>query len=305
MWDDPRNPRQGYPEWERQPNQGRTGNEPPYYPPNGPPDQGSPNYGSQWGNEPTDPSPPTYHPAGPQYPGGHPPSTPPQWNRPPAPQPRQPGTYPGNAGGYGQEMAPEHYHPVRVADHPQKREEPTRRAGVRLPHLPIAHIFLILGVGAMAYAITQPWGVAASGTDVYVRDFGSARLAASGIDAGTIAVRVATGIVIAAGIMGAVLILLNSVVTILNHILGIVGLSGCASLAFFPVLWGAATLLFVVLLAGAGFAGLGALNQLPVVRDYGFTIVDVQHSALGYYLWAGGLIVTFVGMLGQLVLRRR
>lgn len=138
-----------------------------------------------------------------------------------------------------------------------------------------------------------------------MRDFSNAQLAANGVDVGAMAVKVATGIAIAAGAMAVILILLNTVVTILNRVLGFIGLSGCASLIFFPVLWGAALILFVVLVAGAGFAGIGSLDKLPLVRDHGFTVTSVQSYALGYYLWVGGLIVSFVGMLGQLVLRRR
>jgi hypothetical protein len=189
----------------------------------------------------------------------------------------------------------------------QRSAERAHRAGlpVGLPHLPIAHVLLVAGIAAMAFAISQPWGTDASGTPVYVHDFANARLARHGIDAGSIAVNAAVAIVIISAILGAGLILLNSVVTLLNRILGIVGLSGCASLVFFPVLWGGATLLFLALLAAAGFAGLGAFSNLPVVQGHGFSLVAVKQNGLGFYLWAGGIVAAFIGMLGQLVLRRR
>jgi hypothetical protein len=176
---------------------------------------------------------------------------------------------------------------------------------VALPHLPIAHVLLIAGIAAMALAISQPWGTDANGTVLYVHDFGNAGLAQHGIDAGALAAKTVVAIVIAAAVLGAALILLNTVVTLLNHILGFVGLSGCASLVFFPVLWGGAMLLFLVLLAAAGFAGLGAFSNLPFVRGHDFSLVNVQHNGLGFFLWAGGVAAAFLGMLGQLVLRRR
>jgi hypothetical protein len=157
----------------------------------------------------------------------------------------------------------------------------------------------------MAVAISQPWGTSGAGVPLYIHDFSNARLAQHGIDAGALAVRSAIAIVVAIGVLGAVLILLNTVVTVLNHVLGIIGLSGCATLVFFPVLWGGATLLFVALLAAAGFAGVGAFSDLPVVQGHGFAVAPVAHNGLGFYLWAGGIAAGFLGMLGQLVLRRR
>jgi hypothetical protein len=174
-----------------------------------------------------------------------------------------------------------------------------------LPHLPIAHVLLLAGVAAMAVAISQPWGTSDAGVPLYVHDFSNARLAQHGIDTGALAVRTAIAIVAAIGVLGAMLILLNTVVTVLNHVLGVVGLSGCATLVFFPVLWGGATLLLVVLLAAAGFAGVGAFSNLPIVQGHGFAVAPVAHNGLGFYLWAGGIGAAVLGMLGQLLLRRR
>ena len=177
--------------------------------------------------------------------------------------------------------------------------------GIALPHLPIAHVLLIAGVAAMAYAITRSWGLDANGAQIFVQNFAPRIQHAGGVDTGALAVRAATVIVGAAAVLSVAMILFNLVVTLLNRILGIVGLSGCATLLFFPVLWGAATLLFVVLLAAAGFAGLGSLSGLPVVRDHAFSTVTVKQYSLGFYLWAGGAIAVFIGMLGELVMRRR
>lgn len=264
--------------------------------------------------------PPPFEPQRPPYAGGQAPQWPgPGYDRPQRPvQPQQPqqqpARYPADPRyAQAQPQAPRRYTPApRYAPPPPQQparayreERRPERKPRSLPHLPIAHVFLIAGVLAMLYAISQPWGVDASGAQVFVRDFGSSRLSNAGIDAGTLAVRAATGIVIAAAVLSAALILLNTVVTILNKTLGVIGLSGCASLAFFPVLWGGATLLTLVLLAAAGFAGLGALSHLPTVASHGFSVVSVQQNGIGYYAWCGGIAATFIGMLGQLVLRRR
>lgn len=259
-------------------------------------------------------APPPYQPQGSQFGGGPPPQWPgPEYQRqqrPPAqpplepayappPPPRPRAYYDDGAAAY----APPR--PARAAAPAPHEERRAARQSRSLPHLPIAHVFLILGVLAMGYAVSQPWGVDANGTQLFIHDFSNARLATHNVDAGALAVRAAYTIVAATGVLSVALILLNTVVTILNKMLGVIGLSGCASLAFFPVLWGGATLLFLVLLIGAGFAGLGSLSNLPIVQNHGFSLVSVQHNAIGFYLWVGGMGVVFIGMLGQLVLRRR
>ncbi|HZC79414.1 MAG TPA: hypothetical protein VE258_16790 [Ktedonobacterales bacterium] len=259
--------------------------------------------------EPTDPStqPPPYPQAGPQYPGGRPPQWPgPGYQAPPAapppaypPQPQPPYAAPASR---PREYADRDYAP-RSSYRPEAGARRSR--GVSLPHLPSAHLLLALGVAAMAYAIGQSWGTDASGAQVFVHDFTNARLAHRGIDAGALAVNAAIAITAAVGVLGGVLILLNTVVLVLNKMLGFVGLSGCASLVFLPVLWGAAALLFVALLGAAGFAGLGFLSQLPVVQDHGLGTVNIQQHGLGFYLWVGGSAVAFVGTLGELAARRR
>jgi hypothetical protein len=268
-------------------------------------------YGGTSGpGEPTDPNtqPPPYPPVGPQYPGGRPPQWPgPGYQAPPAapappaypPQPHPPSATPAPR---PREYADRDYAPRRSY---QPEAGARRGRGISLPHLPGAHLLLALGVAAMAYAIGQSWGTNASGGQVFVHDFANARLAHRGIDAGALAVNTAIAITAAVGVLGGVLILLNTVVLVLNKMLGFVGLSGCASVVFFPVLWGAATLLFVALLGAAGFAGLGFLSQLPVVQDHGLGTVDIQQHGPGFYLWAGGTAVAFVGMLGELAARRR
>ena len=275
-------------------------NQPPDYGPYAP--GGAPDYGP----------PPPFEPQQPHYPGGRQPQWPgPGYDRPQQPSPYPPQQPPAPPRRYTPEPQYPQYpqqrsaQPPRYNSYDERRERHDERKPRSLPHLPIAHVLLILGIVAMAYAISQPWGTDASGSQVFIHDFGSTRLSGAGVDAGALAVRAATGIVIAAAVLSAALILLNTVVTILNKALGIVGLSGCASLAFFPVLWGGATLLTLVLLAAAGFAGLGLLSHLPTVESHGFAVVSVQNHAIGYYLWCGGIVAVFVGMLGQLMLRRR
>ncbi len=259
--------------------------------------QGAPDYGQ----------PPAYSPEPPAYPAS-PAGRPPRW-----PAQEQQGAQ-GYGAGYGSSATPGAYAPQPTYAPPAPRQRPVEREpakrsashGVSLPHLPIAHVFLIGGVAAMAFAIAQPWGKNAAGGLLYVRDFASVQLNhGTSVNTANYAVQAATGIVIAAAALALVLVLLNTVVTVINKVIGVIGLSGCATLIFFPLLWGAATLLFVTLLAAAGFAGLGSLSNLPIVADHGISSASVQSHALGFYLWCGGAIAAFIGMLGQLVLRRR
>jgi hypothetical protein len=179
-------------------------------------------------------------------------------------------------------------------------------AGHALPHLPIAHVFLVAGLAAMYFAIGRQWGVDTQGNPIFVSSFTSPMVQhITGVDTGVAATNVAYGILIAAVALSAALILFNAVVTVLNKIIGVIGLGGCATLLFFPILWGAALLLSVVLLGAAGFAGLGFLSGLPAVQAHGLSTLSVAHYSLGWYLWVAGAAAVFIGMLGQLVLRRR
>jgi hypothetical protein len=157
----------------------------------------------------------------------------------------------------------------------------------------------------MALALTQAWGVNDAGTAIYIGDFSNARLQSHGVDVGALALETARFLVVAIAALGVVLIFFNVVATVLNRVLGVMGVSGCASVLFFPLLWGAALLLFVALLAAVGFAGLGHLSNLPLVADHGFAIAGVAHHELGFYAWCAGIVAVFIGMLGQLALRRR
>jgi hypothetical protein len=250
----------------------------------------------------------------PQWPG-------PGYDTPPAPPPLQP-TYPQREyqpnepqqyprRDEAQQQARAYAPDAAYAPQRAQRREPVERqrrtlTGVALPHLPIAHVLLALGLLAMGYALTQQWGVDTHGTAIFVKDFTSPRVQhLTGFDTGVAAAKLGLGIVIAAAILSAALVLFNFVVTVLNKVLHVVCLPGCATLLFFPVLWGAATLLFLVLVVGAGFAGLGFLSGLPIVQAHSFSTLTVAHYSPGWYLWLGGIGAVFLGMLGQLVLRRR
>jgi hypothetical protein len=157
----------------------------------------------------------------------------------------------------------------------------------------------------MALALTQAWGVNAAGTAIYIQDFSNARLQSHGVDVGALALETARFLVVAIAVLGALLIFFNVVTIVLNKVFGAIGVPGCASVLFFPVLWVAALLLFVVLLAAVGFAGLGHLSNLPLVADHGFAVAAVAHHSFGFYAWCAGIVAVFIGMLGQLALRRR
>ena len=259
---------------------------------------------------------PTYPAQQPGQPGQYvPPPEPgrvPRWpdpNQPPAPAPQRPAYSPHPPSGYGEPMSQRAYAPPvverRPAPAPARRAE-RHPAGHALPHLPIAHVFLIAGLAAMFIAISQQWGVDAQGNAIFVSSFTSPGVQhITGVDTGVAANKLAYGIVGAAAVLSLAMILFNAVITVVNKIIGVIGLGGCATLLFFPVLWGAATLLFVVLLGAAGFAGLGFLSGLPAVQAHGLSTISVAHYSLGWYLWVGGAAAVFIGMLGQLMLRRR
>ncbi len=290
----------------------------PYQPQNNQPPQGPPQYRGYGGyggysnpdqNAPTEPFdesdlPPTYAPQGPQYPAGSPPQWPDRADPRPAPQLRQPYTDLGYA---PQAPIPRQHAPQRAA-HDERAHAPQaapQRQSHSLPHLPIAHLFLIAGIAAMAFALVQPWGVNAQGALVYIKTFNDSSLTTFGINLGPVAYQTATDLVIAVGALGLALILINAVTLVINKLLGLIGLSGLASLVFFPVLWLLGLLLFLVLLGAAGFGGIDTLSQLPIIQSHGIAGVDISQHAIGYYLWWGGIFATFIGMLGQLALRRR
>jgi len=295
-----------------------------YQSPNNPPPQwpapgsGQGAYNSPDQNAPTEPFdlpdqyPPPYTPAGPQYPTARPPQWP-DHNVGPGytasntqrVSPSQPYTDLRGAPGYtGVHNARPAYGVPASVERQHASAAPQRQAHA-LPHLPVAHLLLILGVGALAFALTQPWGVDAQGGAVYIQSFNSSTLTQFGIDLGSAAFQTASDLVIATGALSLALILTNSITLIINKLLGLIGLSGLASLVFVPLLWGMAALLLLVLAGDAGFGGFDTLSQLPIIRDHGIAGVNVAQHAIGFYLWWGGVFATFMGMLGQLALRRR
>jgi len=294
-------------------------NQPPQWPS---PSPGNGAYNSPDQNAPTEPFdlpneyPPPYAPAGPQYPGGRPP----QWpdrnanptDNPGATQratqraaPPQPYTDLSGAPGYtGVRNARPGARVQAPIAQPTHRDAAPLQAH-SLPHLPVAHLFLILGVAAMALALMQPWGVSSQGATVYIDTFNSATLTQFGINLGSTAIQTATDLVIAIGVLAAALILVNLLALLINKLLGLIGLSWLGSLIFVPLLLVVVALQLLVLLGAAGFGGFDTLSQLPIIRDNGIAGVDVSQHLLGFYLWWGGIIATFIGALGQIALRRR
>ncbi len=252
-----------------------------------------------------DVTPPPYAPAGPQYPGH-----PAQWP--------DRNANPGSGATQTQRAAPPQpytdlsgapqgaYSDAQPYRQPRAARPATQRGqGRALPHLPVAHLFLILGVAALAFALTQPWGISSQGATVYIQSFNSSTLTQFGVDLGSAAFQTASDLVIATGALSLALILTNLITLIINKLLRWIGLPGLASLVFVPLLFLLAALLLLVLLGDAGFGGFDTLSQLPIIRDHGISGVDVAQHALGFYSWWVGVFATFIGMLGQLALRRR
>ena len=193
-----------------------------------------------------------YYPEYPGYPGGQPPRWPaPQQPAPPpvAPRPRPEPPAP-----------PQQYQPAYQA--PAAR---TQR-GISLPHLPIAHVILVLGIAAMALALTQAWGVNAAGTAIYIRDFTNARFQSHGVDVGALALETARFLVVAIAVLGAVLIFFNVVTTVLNKVLGVIGAAGLRQHAILP---------------GALGGGASALRGSPRRRRLRGTRAPQQSSPRG------------------------
>ena len=155
---------------------------------------------------------PNYQPPS-QSPGQYvPPPTPgrtPRWpdpNQPPTPQPP---AYPQRSDYTPRQ--PAYAPPAAERREPARRIERRHAAGHALPHLPIAHVFLVAGLAAMFFAVGQQWGVDAQGNAILVSSFTSPSVQhITGVDTGVAASKLAYGIVIAAAALSFAMILFAS-----------------------------------------------------------------------------------------------
>jgi hypothetical protein len=180
-----------------------------------------------------------------------------------------------------------------------------RSMRARLPHIHLIHFVLAAGVGALWLAFNLPWGTDASGAPIYIQQFSIPRLADQSVDFGQLAIQTATFIASAAVILGATLLALHVVYIGLKRVLNHVRLAFLATILFVPLFALLLLLLIGDLLLAAGFGGLSALTQLPVIRDSGVVSMEVAHAAVGFYLWWLGIIITLVGAIGEIFVDRR
>ncbi|HEU5347022.1 MAG TPA: hypothetical protein VFU63_00285, partial [Ktedonobacterales bacterium] len=172
------------------------------------------------------------------------------------------------------------------------------------PRFHVIHVVLLTGVGALWLAITQPWGTDVAGAPIYIQQFSIPRISGSAGNVGPLALQTATGIAVAAVIMGVGLLLVNLLYALLHKLLHRLRLSGLAAVLFIPLFGLLVVLLLTDLTLAAGFGGLSIVSQLPFVRDHGFASVGAAHAALGFYLWWIGIGVTLIGTLGEIFIDR-
>jgi hypothetical protein len=135
--------------------------------------------------------------------------------------------------------------------------------------LPIEHLTLAAGIFAMYLALTQPWGVAPDGT----------------------AIMLTPGAYQAAVYTTGALTVLGGLLVLLNKRMGCLALVGCLTLFAIPIL------------VAATLGGIEVFTQLHVVPHLSPTNVKVTNR--GFFLWWGGLAVTLIGLLFEVVTHRR
>ncbi len=268
-----------------------------YQPPNYPSPQGfpAPNYPPQQNYAPT---PQNYTP----QPGYDPPApygSPGSYGPPPAPANYGPrGTdyrsdYSGSAPQYQAPRQGEYAAPVSRPNAPPPRwgtpapierptfvedppatHRPVREAAHRQRHafgwsLPIEHIVLAAGIVGMFLALTQPWGVDAHGNTIYLS-----------------ALTYRAGYYTIGG-----LAVLGGLLALLNRRMGCLAMIGCLGLFVIPIV------------VAATVGGIEVFTQLHVVPH--LTSANVQGANRGFFLWWGGLAVTIVGLLFEVITHRR
>ncbi|MBF6592726.1 MAG: hypothetical protein IVW57_19620 [Ktedonobacterales bacterium] len=214
------------------------------------------------------PAEPFYPPAGPRYPEPNYPTEP---QRHPTGQPAY-GGYPGQ--GYApQQYPPQGYAPrqpmyAQPAPQPERGHEHLQRHRFGWS-LPVEHLVLAAGIVAMFLALTQPWGVDATGRPILLSDL-SYQVAYYTIGALTV---------------------LSGLLVLLNRRMGCLAFAGCLALFVIP------------LLVAASIGGFEILTSLRVIPQ--LTPDAVKATNRGFFLWWGGLAVMVVGLLFEIITHRR
>jgi hypothetical protein len=147
-----------------------------------------------------------------------------------------------------------------------RREQHRRHIGFSLP---IEHIVLGAGIVGMFLALSQPWGVDAQGHAIFLP---------------SIAYRAAYYTV-------GGLTVLSGLLVLLNRRMGCLAMIGCLGLFIIP------------LAVAATLGGIEVLTQMHVVPH--LTPANVKVTNRGFFLWWGGLAVTIVGLLFEVITHRK
>jgi hypothetical protein len=157
--------------------------------------------------------------------------------------------------------------PASAAAAPRRQTRPRRH--VFGWSLPIEHIVLAAGVVGMFLSLTQPWGTDATGKRIMLMPPAS---------------QAAYYVLIALAVLGGLLALLN-------RRMGCLAMIGCLGLLAVPIL------------AAATIGGIEVFTQLHVIPH--ITPTNVKLTNRGFFLWWGGLAVTLVGVLFEIITHRR
>ncbi len=152
------------------------------------------------------------------------------------------------------------------------REARRREAHHRLHlgfSLPIEHIVLGAGIVGMFLALSQPWGVDARGHAIFLPDiaYHAAYYTVGGLT------------------------VLSGLLVLLNRRMGCLAMIGCLGLFVIP------------LAVAATIGGIEVLTQLHVVPH--LTSANVKTTNRGFFLWWGGMAVTLIGLLFEVITHRK
>ncbi len=166
--------------------------------------------------------------------------------------------------------------------------------------LPLPHILLGVGLILLMAALNIPWGATAGGTLVYAQSF-SIPFFSNQPD---VAAQLAQDVVTSAGVLSLALAGLNYLLTGMNWLARPIGVAGCATALFMPLML---SLMFLLLMVDGGALIFGAFDPLAGVAlapwQQGFTL-NGAHAELGYYAWYTGVILNAAGMFTQPFVRR-
>jgi hypothetical protein len=168
-----------------------------------------------------------------------------------------------------------------------------------------AHVLLAVGLIALGLALSLPWATNTHGLPLYLRDFTSPKLAQAGVPVAGWAISAASTMVFWGACLGILLIAGNIGAIALNVSAYRANLPGCLAGLLTPVITFAGVVLLLDLALMTGFGLLGLLSQLPGLYAAGLTNQVATRPAAGVFLWWAGVLLSFMGTVGQMNMRTR